>query len=521
MLRRSIPGSVRYSGLALLLVAAGCGQCGPRQAPSGAQDDKSLVERLTGLPAAAATTVQVALPAGIDWAIASPDPSAYRAWADAQPFVQRFKKTGLYQEIATHEILGSLQRVQQRVARAAALTGADPESLWDGPLALGITGDEDGHFVAIKAVAPDQETMVRFASTFAVLAEQTGRDDLTAERVDGHSMHTLEHFGRPVSFALFSNMVIVGDDPELVRQAVRRALKPGGPEAGLASLGPEWGRSAGVHVASVFGDADRAAWTGWPAVVASFVPDDDAPIRLLRPGSRSTLQTPTRLSRYLPKAAALAFADGGLVPKDAFQRLTARAAFLGDPAATGGVSVAEAILAKMSPGIVVSIGSTDKRFDMRVVLGHGDKAGLEAPVRKLFRGWAQGTVSRTQTADGDVVFSVAEGPTVGLSDDAMVLGLTVEHVRQSLAAARGTTPSMNDHARWPKDALGGLLIDFNRAAPLLNAFYVDALAEDSADWDDASGSLKEVFDAVAAAGVLSGPFVDTPAGFEGALRVAP
>ena len=199
----------------------------------------------------------------------------------------------------------------------------------------------------------------------------------------------------------------------------------------------------------------------------------------------------------------------------------AKAKFLSDPAATGGVSVADAILAKMSPGIVVSVGSTDDRFDVRMVLGHADKAGLEAPVRQLFRSWAQGEVSRTETADGDVVFAVADGPAIGLSDDAMVLGLTAAHVRQSLGAARGTAPSLNDHDRWPKDALGGLLVDLGRAAPLLHTFYVDALSEDSAEWDEAARALKDAFDAVAAAGVLAGPFVDTPAGFEGTLRVSP
>ena len=509
----------------VLVLTASCGSCQRDANPtSNAAETGRLFDELLGdLPEARAQTPQAALPEGLDWAMASPDPRAYLDWARQQPLVQRFEKTALYAEILAHPRLAALEQWHRRVTQAAALTGSKADSFWRGPIAIGSGGDADSGFIAIKTVSVQERALVQLAGAFARLVGRATAGQgpqLKTEAVDGQPMHTFVARNHPIVFSLFNNLLIVGDDSTLVRSAIQQALTT--TTNTDRAFGRDWGTRAGVHIGMSFAPTDVGPLLGWPAVMMSLSPDTAEPIQIRRLNNdRPTLRPPTRLSRYVSKSAILAFADGGWFPLDGYKTLVRRAPFLGQRRATGGLDLAEAIFSKLSPGAVVSVGSLEETLDLRIVFGHSDPTALDAPLRQLARAWTKGRVSRIKTVDGEVIIRIQDGPAFALTEDALIFGLSEAQARQALAAGRGVSPSLHDRAAWPKDAAGGALIDFTQAGPLLSAFYTQALVEDSAAWSEVSDDLRETFDTLATAGIVAGPFVHGPRGFEATLRVHP
>ncbi len=566
----------------------GCTQSGQGCGSDSTSPDTSeseLTALLGGLPATEVIEPIDALPEDVDAVLFSPDPDAYRRWTREQPFVQRFERTRLYRELVTNPTISAINQIDQRVARAAALTG-ERRSLWQGPMAVGMQfrEDEPPSFVAIRRVDPSEEAMVRFASTFAMMVERAGLEEgpsLDTDTVEGHPVYVLSRPGQPIVFALFANLTIVGDDASLVKRAVQRALEPDADIGGVEPLPRAWVTEPGVHLGLRWGgapDREEERKTDQASLFVSLRPDAEAPMRLWRPpaaaaraseapegdaggsarpddategrpddasetavpedASGAAQPDPSTappaaearsLARYAPIDAAIVVHDATATPVAAWlRRLEASPREASDGEQTpSDAALAEAqqtrawartVVEELRPGMLLAVAGDAAVLEAQLAFPHRGRAGLEPVLVSLAKAWAVGQVARAETPDGDVIIGTGDGPALGLTDDAVIIGLTERQVRKALFAARGTAPSITDRPGWPEDDEGAVLLDFQRTAQLLTGFYGRALT-DERGWADVQEDLRETFEALATAGTLAGPFTAQPDGIESTLRV--
>ena len=512
----------RWLGL-LLIVLTGCSRCGADPNKGGKRDPKGLVDGITRtLEPAKIAAPQDALPPVVQWAISSPDPQAYFTWARQQPFPQRAQKTALYQELARMPSLQHLRRMHGTVAGLAAYAGTEEEALWRGPLAIGIAhaepSDRSAQWVAIKSIPSEQQTMMQFAAAFAALIDRAQLNealDIRTSDVDGHPVYTVSRPGDPIVFSLFSDLVIAGNNPDLVARTIQhtRAAER------TPFLPPTWASTPGIHIARRGGEVASDVPAAWPDLFLSLRPDPSAPVHLSRPAAHPSTGV-TSLGRYVPKAAPMVIADGAFAARDVLGRMTdppAATAPPGEPEPP--LRIAKALADQLKTGAVLAISANDGALEARAVFGHAGRDAIEPQLRALLRAWAADDLVRTQTTDGDTILAIREGPAAGISDDALVFALSDDQVRRSLQAARGTQPSLQDRSGWPKKAPGAILVDFAAAAPLLNDYYAAFLKEDSSEWAELNDDVKQTFDTLATGGALVGTWSVNDGRLGGPLHV--
>src|SRR5437868_4615877 len=98
--------------LALLSPACKCGNDGAANAP---EDVKALFERLFAkLPASKIAHPIEAIPGDLSMIATSPDPEAWRAWAEKQPFALAMMKTPLFEDLRLSRAHLALEGLRQQ-----------------------------------------------------------------------------------------------------------------------------------------------------------------------------------------------------------------------------------------------------------------------------------------------------------------------------------------------------------------------------------------------------------------------
>lgn len=522
--------------------------CGDRPGASG--DWKALFDTLIkGLPEARTEIPSEALPRALAWGASSPDPEAWRAWAAAQPFAQGLMATPGFEDVVLSRTYLAIDGLRRTVARAASLTG-DPEdayALWRGPTAVGVDdlGAPSPTFVVVKRIDPSLRAVVRLAAAF-VSTEGTSDTEVGAIKV-----RTVDRSGRTLAFAVFKNLLIIGNDTTWVARSA--ALAQGAPKDQDEPLSKDplmpAPDTAGLHARVVLAGGELASLVGLDAVGVSLVADAKAPLVLRRGGEATAHKGALGLLAYAPASTTLAVVDGGkpeATVVDALTRLSTQLAESEDdgeeeakpkrkgkgkakaPEPFDGKALGEAL----TPGVTILLGARDEAsaaadLGVVVVLGHDDRKVVEAQATRLIAQLTGEEVQRTVLEDAGGATLLAVGDTkvsAGVTDRALVLALSTDATRRALAAGAGKAPSVRDRAQLDDqvEAAGGVYVDLPRTAQWLDAFYAQALSGDEQlTAADAKAVLGPTFEALGQGPVLFAKLQPAREHAAGALEVLP
>src|SRR5262245_46882202 len=104
--------------IALAFVFSACTCGGDKK--SAPEDIRALFEKLFAkLPASKIAHPIEAIPSDLDLIASSPDPEAWRAWAEQQPFAQAMMKTPLFEDLRLSRAHLALEGLRQQVARVS------------------------------------------------------------------------------------------------------------------------------------------------------------------------------------------------------------------------------------------------------------------------------------------------------------------------------------------------------------------------------------------------------------------
>ncbi len=494
--------------------------CGGKDA-SG--DWKALFDTLIkGLPEARTEVPIEAVPAALAWVATSPDPEAWRAFAAAQPFAQGLMETPAFEDVVMSRTYLAVDGMRRTVARAAALTG-DPEdahALWRGPTALGVEDPSSATpvFVLVKHIDPSMRAVVRLAAAFA------STKDARESEVGAIKVRTLDYGGRTIAFAVFKNLLVIGSDTALVERSAALAQKSPRGDDTPAAADPLLPATdvAGIHARVALAGSPLADLVAVESIGVSLVADAQAPLLLRRGGGAEASDALLGLLAYAPASTTLAVVDGGAPQAtvvDAIERLAgqleAQDAEAAEeargkkkrPAKVVAAFDGAALAAALRPGTAILLGVRDEVADRAavgpvVVLGHADRAAVEAQAQALIAKLTGAPATRTvlEDAGGAVLLSAGESQvTAGVTADALVLALDADGARRALTAGAGKAPSVRDRARLTADtrAAGGVFVDLPKTAAWLEAFYGASFAEDDAvDKADAMAVLAPTFAAL-------------------------
>lgn len=531
----------------LALTACTCGD-----GPGASGDWKALFDTLIkGLPEARTEIPSEAVPRGLAWGASSPDPEAWRAWAAAQPFAQGLMATPGFEDVVLSRTYLAIDGLRRTVARAASLTG-DPEdayALWRGPTAVGVDdlSAASPTFVVVKRIDPSMRAVVRLAAAF-VSTKDTSDTEVGAIKV-----RTVYGSGRTLAFAVFKNLLIIGNDTAWVARSA--ALAQGSPKDQDEPLSKDplmpAHDTAGLHARVVLDGGELASLVGLDAVGVSLVADANAPLVLRRGGEATASAGALGLLAYAPASTTLAVVDGGkpeATVVDALTRLSTQLAESADdedeeeapkpkrkgkgkakaPEPFDGAALGEAL----TPGVTILLGARDEAsaaadLGVVVVLGHDDRKVVEAQATRLIAQLTGEDVQRTVLEDAGGATLLAVGDTkvcAGVTDRALVLALSTDATRRALAAGAGKAPSVRDRAKLDDkvEAAGGVYVDLPRTAQWLDAFYAQALSGDEQlTAADAKAVLGPTFEALGKGPVLFAKLQPAREHAAGALEVLP
>lgn len=505
----------------LLVVLLACGACTCGEEPSASGDWKALFDTLIkGLPEARTEVPVEAIPGALAWVATSPDPEAWRAWAVTQPFAKALMATPAFEDVLLSRTYLALDGMRRTVARAAALTG-DPEdahALWRGATALGLEDPSapEPRFVVVKRIDPSLRAVVRLAAAFA------SAKDATESEVGAIKVRTLDRSGRPIAFAVFKNLLVIGSDTTLVERAA--ALAQSAPRDGDTSAAKDpllpAADVAGIHARIALEGTTLAELVAVSSIGVSLVADAQAPVVLRKSGGAEAHDDVLGLLAYAPASTTLAFVDGG-APEGTvaatLQRLAAQIEAEADDDQPRKKAAApfdgQALAAVLRPGTAFVMGVRDEVADLAgvglvVVFAHRDRAVAEAQAQALVAQLTGGTVTRTvlEDAGGATLLAAADDEiTAGVTADALVLALSTDAARRALFAGAGKAPSVRDRAKLGSggSASGGVFVDLPKTAAWLEAFYGASFeSDDAVSAADASAVLAPTFAALATGGTL-------------------
>ncbi len=441
-----------------------------------------------------------AVPNDLDLIAASPDPEAWRAWAVKQPYAKRLMETPLFRELRMSRAYLALDGLQHQAAQAAALTGTNDgrAALWRGPTAAGLRFSEDGPpaVLLVKSIDPTEGDILRFAAAFAMISQEPLPKESRRE-VSGVELRTLAFRDETILFAVFENLLIAGNDADLVSRAVALAMKDGDDPASKEPLFPP-PSTPGIHVVARAPERSALQLFGVDAIGMSLVTDPAGPVIMRRRSHRSA--TAAALLRYAPEASFLAAASDAS-PSDAM--LAALEDRLGD------IAKEKPLASALSPGVAVILGAAAQGESPAtpaglIVFAHTSAPDvLEPQVRQLLADLSGKTPARSVLEPyGGAILLDAGGPSAAITKDALLIGLDPERLRSALAAGTGQAPSLADrHGVDLAGDGGGVYLDLDRAAGFLNGFYAHALEHDAeAPWSEAQEVLGPTFAALGSGG---------------------
>jgi hypothetical protein len=550
MLRRR-----RVVATALLLPLFGC-TCGEtRESPA---DVKKIFDALfAALPDAKVSRPLDAIPDALDAVFTSADPEAWRSWAESQKPVAAMMKTPLFEDLRVSRTYLAIDGLSRKAALAASWTGGkdDKNLLWRGPTALGFQRDKSGtgfRFVLAKRVDPTMRGLVRFAAAFAMVAKAESKEGYGGKLLD------LDRGGQKIAFVVFKDLVIAGNDHELVERARLLAMKDAKEKAAtsgvLAKILPAE-REPGIHGALHLEAGGFAELLGVEAFGFSLVPNANAPIVIRKKGKEAPDDAALSLLRYAPLSAFFAIADGGSPSANVFLEVKHRleragegdgeeadddqtaktTARRGQKPLLAEADIENAIVPRLSTGIVFVAGAFSDPAEQAsslasfVALRHkGDMQGLEPHVRRMLEVMTKKSIERTVLEDmgGAILLAPAsDGPAAAITEDALLFALAPERLRMALAAGRGKAPSLKDRSGvgLGEKANAGVFVDFEKLAKFLGAYYPAALASDAkAPWSTSGAALDPTFSALAGFGAVYGHLASRgDQAAEGALHVLP
>lgn len=496
--------------IVLLPLVAAC-KCGGDRV-NAPEDIKAMFEQLFAkLPAAKIAQPIDAVPKEVSLVASSPDPEAWRAWAEKQPFAQAMMKTPLFEDLRLSRAHLQLDGLRQQVSRVSTFIGKkeDLGAIWRGPTAAGVIfGDERGkdQLLLIKRIDPSARELVRFAAAFALAAKpENGDSKLSKKTIDKLDLYTLERRTESVSFVLFRDLLVAGTDANLVERAAKLAAgEDDGASAAKSTLGrvlppPE---TAGVHLAFAVQDNELAKMAGVEAIGVSLVADPAQPLLIRRTGGSDPGPDALALLRYAPADTFVALVDGAKA----------------SDALLASVEVPDEIKDELRPGVALIFGPGGATL----ALTHsGKRAELEMPVRKLLAKMTGRKVDRLVLEDKDnavVLSSKDDGPCAAITKNAILFALDPERLRTAIAAGAAKAPSLAD--RQGVDLAGtvssGVFVDLAKGSAFLTAYYKDAVGA-----ADADAVLTPTFAALAQGGAFFGRVEAKGDGAQGALHALP
>lgn len=478
-------------------------------------------------PAAKIGSPIEAVPSDVTIAASSSDPEAWRAWATERAFVKAMMETPLFEELRMSRVYLDLDGLQHQVAQAATIAGNERKALWQGPTAIGLDlseGDAPPSVVIVKAIDRGLGAAVRFGAAFALLGQETGA--AASKPAGGVKLYTLSVRERTIAFAVFSNLLIAGNDADLVERSALLAQKDeqrGLPVTGEDDLPFPDPKTPGVHVRVRALEGSSAPIFGLDAIGLSLVMDEAAPVIVRR---RSGGEGGAgELLRYAPEGCWLAVASG-LAPSAAMlETIRSR---LGVERLEIGAVDAGAIAGLLKPGVALILGATRDRAESTpagvVVFRHENRqAELEPKARELLEAMTARKVSRTVLeAFGGALLLDAGGPSIALTGDALLAGLDPDRLRLAVAAGAGKAPSLGDRKGVEITASDAAFVDLDAASTFLDAFYGEALAKDAeTPWSDAKDVLGPTFEALGSGGALFAKMAVKDRASEGAFHALP
>lgn len=477
-------------GTLLPLAACTCGDRGP-----SAADVKRLFDTLLKpLPEASISDPLAAVPASLPWVGTSKDPEAWRRFAVAQPLVVELMKTPAFEELRLSRSWLSIDSVRRQVARAAeiGLVPEDADVVWKGPTAMGAEDlGGEAKLVVVKSVSPAESSLVRFAAAFAAAKEGT------EEAVGKVQVRSIERGGRGVSFAVFQNLVVLGTDRELVKRAAALAqkepLEAGGQKDRAATVERDeqllpGAEEPGLHLRFRPQDEELPALLGMGAIGISSTLDPAAPFVVRRAGEDELGPDAAALLSYAPSSTFALWIDGAQPGATVFKAARERMAGAEDSGeekpetdglAVGKIDVEKTIAAHLDPGYLVLVGAREVPKDqdelgLVVAFRHHDAAALEPAVTALMRELLPQAPQRTKLAelgDASLIYGKEDGPTMGLTGDALLFGFSADAVRRSISAAKGKAPSLKDRAKADGKGAGAVYVDLPALSKYLSATY--------------------------------------------------
>jgi len=479
------------------------------------------------LPKADVSAPAQALPADLTWVAASPDAEAWRTWAEPQPFVQAFMKTPLFADLQLSKEWRALQGLQQRSAQAAKLTGRDSarNALWSGPTAVGMSplsgegSKKRRAVVMVKAIAPGTEALVRFAAAFGTLS-RSSEVSMSQEEVAGVPVHIWKHSGRTIAYALFRNLLVAGDDPQLVRRATALAAGETHVKGDVGSQDrlPK-ANTPGVHLSLRSSEADVLALMGMPDLGISLVADAKAPVVLRRKRKETASDKELALLKYAPESSFFAVVDGASASGALLAAVKAR---LAGKATLGDIDLEAELVKKLSPGMglfFTAQPSTSQPGGVLVLAHKGQD--LEPTMLRVLGRMSGAEISRVRIASGvqaTLLHPPAEGLRAALTEDALLLAMSDEALRAALSAGQAQAPSLKDKSLdLGAGARSGVYLNLDATANFISAF-TQAHGTSAKDAEVLAPTLT----ALRSGGRLFARIQSTDDDFEeGALRVLP
>lgn len=479
------------------------------------------------LPKAEVRTPAEALPSDLTWVAASPDAEAWRSWAEPQPFVQAMMKTPLFADLQLSKEWRALQGLQHRSAQAANLTGEDSArgALWSGPTAIGM-GKLSGKgkknrrgIVMVKAIAPGTEALVRFAAAFGTLS-RSSEVSISQEQVADTTVHVWAQSGRTIAYAMFRNLLVAGDNVDLVRRATALAAGETHVKGDTGSQGrlPK-ANTPGIHLSFRSAEADVFALMGVPDIGLSLVADAKAPIVLRRKRGESASAKELALLKYAPESSFLAIADGASPSGTLLSVVKKR---LAGKANLGDLDLEAELISKLGPGMGLFFTAQPEASNPGgvVVLSHAGQ-DLEATMLRILGRMSGADIGRVRIASG-VKATLLHPPGAGLraamTEDALLLAMSDEALRAALAAGQAQAPSLKDKALdLSPGAQSGVYLNLDAAAAFVGAF-----SRQHGTGEKDAEVLDQTLNTLRGAGRLFARLKGADEGFEeGALRVLP
>jgi hypothetical protein len=537
-------------GILLCLTALAACKCGEEGAGTGtgpapgAKDFESTVGKL---PSAALVQVAGLLPAEAQVAVLSDRPEKVMAWLEARPWWQALRASPVWVDLSLSGPLRQLSTLRHRVAAASPVPLQQPSlsELLVGPVGLAVRWDgSQVAFLAVKAVDLKVQSLERLVEAFA--QARAGELVQTVE-AGGFSIRSVELApGQAMHYHLFSNLLLVSNDQDMLTEALARAAGKPDAKPGLAKdadrggllqaaadpdllvlLSPE--ELGGLWALALPLPAAALGWRLEPSPKLEFrAPAGEGAEQLskeLLPASAGLLPLESRLvlGRAQVNIAGLWAALAEAAPEGEGEGEGKRAALPAAPESLGGEGVL--VLTGLEGG------PAGPRLHAALLVPASDpKAAGEFAAAALEGAFGQPPTEEAGAPGGKRLW-LAQGaeepwsPACAVLDGWLVCGTTADAVRKVMATAAGQAPALRD-VPGLKDKLLG------EGAPAYGLGYLDAagLSQDLLallrsgvalgerfDANDVDDTLKPFLEAVGQLGRLGGALWARPPVIQGSV----